>query len=305
MRDLLQVNRPGFIRRLKINYKLMKNSLLYSTSFLLFCLNLTLQAQNNGEEIFKSVCSACHTINKGRLVGPELSGVYRIRNNDWLISFIRSSQEFIKSGDTAAIAIYNEYSKIPMPDNKFSNEQILSVIEYIKTSDQNATVATGQPKKSESLSTAKTQSEVINDSLNLLYSPKTASEGKALFYGYTRFANGASPCISCHNIRDQSLMGGGKLALDLTGSYVKLGPLGLKAILTNPPFPAMKTALLNHALTENEIQPIISLLKSVGEQKYYNPIPGSDGLFFFSIGFVCALFLMVHLYIFYDNRKIQ
>ena len=131
----------------------MKKILLYSFSLLLFCVNFTLQAQNTGEEIFKSVCSACHTINKGRLVGPDLSGVYLIRNNDWLISFIRSSQKFIKSGDTAAIAIYNEYNKIPMPDNKFSNEQILSVIEYIKTSDQNASVATGQPKAPDSLTT--------------------------------------------------------------------------------------------------------------------------------------------------------
>lgn len=283
----------------------MKKIFLFPAALLLLNMTFSLQAQNNGEEIFKSVCAACHTINKGRLVGPDLSGVYQIRSNEWLISFIRSSQEFIKSGDTAAIAIYDEFSKIPMPDNKLSNEQILSVIEYIKSSDQNASVATGQPKAPDSLTTVKKQSNVINDSLNIVYSPETAAEGKALFYGYTRFANGASPCISCHNIKDQSIMGGGRLALDLTGSYVKLGQPGLKAILANPPFPAMKTALLNHALTENEIQPVISMLKSVGEQKYYNQIPDSAGLFFFSIGFVCALVLMVHLYIFYDNRKIQ
>jgi len=99
-------------------------------------------------------------------------------------------------------------------------------------------------------------------------------------------------------------MGGGRLGLDLTGAYVKLGPAGIKAILTNPAFPAMKTAMLNHALTEKEIQPIISLLKSAGEQKYTNVIPGSSGLFFFSVGSVCALVSVVLIYIFYDNRKI-
>jgi hypothetical protein len=99
-------------------------------------------------------------------------------------------------------------------------------------------------------------------------------------------------------------MGGGKLALDLTGAYVKLGPVGIKAILTNPPFPGMKTALLKHDLTQNEIQSVISLLKSLGERKYTYSIPGSAGLFFFAMGFVCALVLLVHLYIFYDNRKI-
>ena len=282
----------------------MKKNLLFTSVLLLFCLNLTLQAQSTGEEIFKSVCFACHTIKMGRKVGPDLSGVYLIRKNEWLTEFIRSSQKFIKSGDTSAIAIYNEYNKIPMPDNQLSNEQILSVIEYIKTSDQQALAAAGQPKANDSLTSADKQSEVTNDSLNILYTPQTVSEGDSLFYGYTSFANGASPCNSCHSIKDQSIMGGGKLALDLTGAYVKLGPVGIKAILTNPPFPAMKTAMLNHILTDNEIQPIISLLKSVGERKYSYEIPGSAGLFFFAIGFVCALVLLVHLYLFYDNRKI-
>ena len=100
-------------------------------------------------------------------------------------------------------------------------------------------------------------------------------------------------------------MGGGKLSLDLTDSYVKLGPLGLEAILTNPPFPVMKTAMLNHTLTENEIHALISLLKSVGEQRYTYQIPGATGLFIFTLAFICALFLMVFLYLLYDNRKIQ
>ena len=124
----------------------MKKILLYPFSLLLFCLNYNLQAQNTGEEIFKSVCSACHTIKMGRKVGPDLSGVYQIRKNEWLIRFIHSSQKFIKSGDTAAIAIYNEYNKIPMPDNHLSDEQILSVIEYIKMSDKNATASAKVPK---------------------------------------------------------------------------------------------------------------------------------------------------------------
>lgn len=283
----------------------MKRILLYPTFLLLFYINYDLEAQNSGEEIFNSVCAACHTIKMGRKVGPDLSGVYLIRENEWLIQFIRSSQRFIKSGDTAAIAIYNEYNKIPMPDNQLSDEQILGVIEFIKTTDAKSPAAAGQPKVNDSLTAAGIQSKVINDSLNLQPAPAMVSEGRSLFYGYTPFTNGASPCFSCHNIKDQSIMGGGKLALDLTGAYVKLGPVGIMAILKNPPFPAMKTALLNHNLIDNEIQPIISMLKSVGEQQYSYVIPGSAGLFFFSMGFVCALVLIVHIYIFYSDRKIS
>ena len=149
----------------------MKKILLFPVFLLLICMNFTLQAQNSGEEIFKSVCAACHTIKMGRKVGPDLSGVYLIRKNEWLTQFIRSSQKFIKSGDTAAIAIYNEFSKIPMPDNQLSDEQILSVIEFIKTSDKNATTSAAVPKGNDSLTSASKQSKVTNDSIDKQYTP--------------------------------------------------------------------------------------------------------------------------------------
>ena len=282
----------------------MKKILPFTVCLLLFFMNYSLFAQDSGEEIFKSVCAACHTINKGRLVGPDLSSVYLIRKNEWLIQFIHSSQKFIKTGDTAAVAIYNEYNKIPMPDNLLTDEQILSVIEYIKITDKNVPATAVKSKAGDSLAAIGMKSTVPNDSLGMQYTSETVPAGKALFYGYTRFAKGASPCISCHNITDQSILGGGKLALDLTGAYIKLGPAGVKAILTNPPFPAMKTAMLNHPLKEDEIQAVISLLKSVGERKYTYKIPASAGMFFFTMGFVCAILLLVHIYIFYDNRKI-
>lgn len=273
----------------------MKKTLLIPVFIFLSGINFIVQAQSNGEEIFKSVCSACHTINKGRLVGPDLSGVYQLRDEQWLIRFIRSSQQLIKSGDSSAIAIYEEYNKIPMPDNKLSDEQILSLIKYIKDSDLTTSVVSAP---------AVSLTPIPSDSLELWYNIETASMGRFLFNGHVPFKNGASPCNSCHNINDQSIMGGGLLALDLTGSYLKLGPAGIKAIIINPPFPAMKTAMNNHELTEDEIQALLSMLKSVGEQKYAYQIPGAAGLFFFAIGFVFALVLIVHIYILYDNRKI-
>ena len=226
-----------------------------------------------------------------------------IRNNEWLLRFIRSSQQFIKSGDTAAVAIYNKYNKIPMPDIQLSNDQILSVIEYIKETDR-ATLATAKSNPNDSIDLGSIEPKVQNDSLEMQYTTENISGGRDLFNGYAQFTNGASPCISCHNINDQSVMGGGKLAIDLTGAYLKLGPAGIKAILSNPPFPAMKTAMLNHDLTQDEINKVISLLKSVANPNEPNMTSDSGGLIFFTFGFVCALFLLVHIYLFYDDRKI-
>ena len=283
----------------------MKKTLLFTICLIALNMGNTMRAQNSGEEIFNSVCSACHTINAGRLVGPDLSGVYQIRNNEWLIRFIRSSQEFIKSGDPEAIAIYEEYNKIPMPDNNLTDDQIISIINYIKDTDQSAQTDTMDPAfPSDSLADKKMSAAISNDSLAIKFSREHAPAGRALFYGYTNFTNGAAPCISCHNIMDQSLMGGGRLALDLTGSYVKYGPVGITAIINNPPFPAMKAAMINHDLKEDEMQAVISLLKSVGEQKYYSKSSDSAGWIFFGFGLICALILLVHIYIFYDRRRI-
>jgi len=247
-----------------------------------------LRAQDGGEKIFESNCSACHTIGGGRLVGPDLSGVYRIRNNEWLISFIRSSQQLIKSGDSAAVAIYEEYNRVPMPDNRLSDAQILGVIDYIKASDSDVQAAGAVP-------------EIPEDSLAVIYSTEYAAAGRALFYGHSAFANGAAPCLSCHNISDQSFLGGGRMARDLTASYGNLGAAGITAIVRNSPFPAMKTALSGHDINDDEIQALISLLKAAGEQTYRTRQPG---LIFFSLGLIVALILIAHLYIFYDGRRI-
>jgi mono/diheme cytochrome c family protein len=283
----------------------MKKTLIFIVLLPVLFLSATLRAQNSGEEIFESACSSCHTINEGILIGPDLSGIYQIRNNEWLIRFIRSSQQFIKSGDTAAVAIYEKFNKIPMPDNRLTDEQILNIIDYIRVSDQNRQAAATKPViPDDSLSVKDTLFAVADDSLAIKYSSVYVPEGRALFYGYTSFTNGAAPCIYCHNIKDQSFMGGGRLALDLTGSYLKLGPAGITAMIKNPPFPAMKAAMINNDIKEHEIQAMISLLKSAGEQKYYSEIPDSAGLIFFCFGLVCALILLVHIYIFYDRRKI-
>lgn len=283
----------------------MKKILLFPLFMLVFNTGATLRAQNSGEELFKSICAACHTINGGRLVGPDLSGIYNVRNNDWLISFTRSSQQLIKSGDPEAIAIFEEYNKIPMPDNNLTDDQIQSIINYIKATDQKLQADVLESAiATDSLAAGETRPVMSVDTLEIKYSIEFASEGRALFYGYTNFINGAPPCISCHNIKDQSILGGGRLALDLTGSYIKYGAVGVTAIINNPPFPAMKAAMINQALTENETQAVVSLLKSVGEQKYYSQSTISAGWIFFGLGLVFSLILLAHIYIFYDRRKI-
>lgn len=103
-------------------------------------------AQNKaeGEKVFKSTCAACHSVGKGKLVGPDLSGVNSRRNEKWLISWIKSSQTMVKKNDPIGVKLFNEFSKIPMPDQNLSDGQIKDVLAYIKAGS--GAVAQGSKK---------------------------------------------------------------------------------------------------------------------------------------------------------------
>ncbi|MBI4209798.1 MAG: cytochrome c [Deltaproteobacteria bacterium] len=86
----------------------------------------------DGAALFQKNCTACHTIGKGKLVGPDLKGVTSKRSKEWLIQWIKSSQAMVKKGDKEAVALFNEYH-IPMPDQNLSDEEINAIYRYVKT----------------------------------------------------------------------------------------------------------------------------------------------------------------------------
>lgn len=93
-----------------------------------------LQAQDEGEQLFKA-CAACHTIGKGKLIGPDLKGVTERLEKEWLVKFIINSQEVIQSGDEYAVKIFQENNNIPMPPNNFTTGQVDAVLAYIENYD--------------------------------------------------------------------------------------------------------------------------------------------------------------------------
>ena len=88
----------------------------------------------DGAQLFQ-VCGACHTIGKGKLIGPDLYQVTQRRDREWLIKFIRNSQEVIQSGDEYAVKLFVDHNKIPMPPSTYTDEQINTVLDYIEKYD--------------------------------------------------------------------------------------------------------------------------------------------------------------------------
>ncbi|MET2983800.1 c-type cytochrome [Aureibaculum conchae] len=85
---------------------------------------------DNGKKLFNSNCAACHKL-EGKLIGPPLKGISEKREQDWLIAWIRDNEALRASGDEDAIAIYEEYNKLPMiAYPQFSDQDIIDILAY-------------------------------------------------------------------------------------------------------------------------------------------------------------------------------
>jgi mono/diheme cytochrome c family protein len=85
----------------------------------------------NGEKLFKQNCTACHMMTEAKLVGPGLKGVTDKYEKEWLIKWIRNSQELIASGDERAIKIFEEYNKSVMTSFDFSDDEFSDLLAYL------------------------------------------------------------------------------------------------------------------------------------------------------------------------------
>ena len=246
----------------------------------------TILSAGEGEDLFKKTCAACHTIGQGRLVGPDLKNVTEKRSQDWLLSFIKSSTKMINSGDTDAKAMFEEYNKLLMPDNNYTDAQVVAVLSYI---DQGGSgdAAQGAAPAVDILS------GITSENINI---------GASLFSGTQRLTNGGAACSSCHKVRDERIFSSGTLAKDLSESYDVMGSAGVAAIIKSSPFPVMNTAYKNHALTEEEVLNLTAYLKSVSKQRIYQ-LPTDFSMFFAFFGVVVFVMIFMSTVILYFKRN--
>ena len=100
-----------------------------------------------GKAIFEGNCQTCHSMDAD-VVGPALKDAHKRRGDEWLVKFIKNSQELVQAGDKDAVAIFEKFNKIPMPafGSSLSDEDVANVIAYIKAeSDKPAEVVAEVP----------------------------------------------------------------------------------------------------------------------------------------------------------------
>lgn len=251
---------------------------------------MSLNAQN-GEATFKQTCGVCHSIGKGKMVGPDLKDVNKRRSEEWILKFVKSSQTLIKSGDADAKAVFDEFGGMVMPDQNLADADIKSVIAYI--AEQSGGAVT------EPVAEAKPEAAPV-DTANVA---DLIAKGRALFEGNTAFVNGGASCLSCHNVNYKDMVAGGVLAKDLTNCFGRLGgDAGISGLLSSPPFPAMTQAFKNNPLTPDEIKAISAFLKDADNPK----APAAEGMNPLLMGgFVGFLVLFGLIMITWNKRKIS
>jgi len=85
-----------------------------------------------GRKLFEQNCSTCHNFNENA-IGPNLSGLTRQVETDWIRRFIKNPSEFFLSKDERALRLLAIY-KTEMPANlNLSDSDLNSILSYLHT----------------------------------------------------------------------------------------------------------------------------------------------------------------------------
>jgi len=86
-----------------------------------------------GKELFESeFCSECHTIGGGVEVGPDLIGVTKRRDFEWLKRIILNPEE-MELTDSIAKELYKEYEEMGMVVDELTEEEVEAIIRYLES----------------------------------------------------------------------------------------------------------------------------------------------------------------------------
>jgi cytochrome c2 len=224
-------------------------------------------AADEAASYFRQNCMSCHTIGGGRLVGPDLKDVTGRRDRAWLQRFVANPKSFLDGGDPYAARLKEEARGAVMPNISGLDEaKAGSLLEMIDRESK-------LPKSQFA-------------GLNIGDQPFTARDianGRAIILGTRRLANGGPACISCHSVDNIAMLGGGKLAPDLTKVFERLrGRRNLASWLQAPATPTMRPLFVNTSLTNDEIVSLVAYLETTA--RLPQQTGDTAGLSFFFIG---------------------
>jgi len=85
-----------------------------------------------GEYLFASRCSACHSLGQGDKMGPDLLGVTARRERTWLLRYIQVPDQVLASGDPIAKALNQKYQNVRMPNVSLGGADAAAIVSYLE-----------------------------------------------------------------------------------------------------------------------------------------------------------------------------
>lgn len=163
------------------------------------------QSAENGKKLYQTYCVACHTIGKGRLVGPDLKGVTSKRDPSWMIRWIREPDKMIAEGDPIATQLLKEYNNVPMSSFNLSEVQAKDIMAYMEaesavSSSTQATTESPNPSGVATQTSAATTATNTASAVTLQHFPEgDVEKGKSIYEAY---------CVACHTMGGDGLLAG-------------------------------------------------------------------------------------------------
>jgi mono/diheme cytochrome c family protein len=236
-------------------------------------------------DYFHQNCTMCHTVGGGRLIGPDLGGVTKLKDRGWLVRFLQDPKAMIDSGDPYAGQLLQDANGVVMPTPPGMTPALAdSVLSYLDSGPGVAQSPASGPA--------------------VFDQPFTSADialGKQIFLGQRRLANGGPACMSCHTLGTLNGLGGGHLGPDLTNEMERLGSrTGATAWLTAPPTTTMQAVFSKHPLNRDEILPLLAAIDDAGHRA--QPETNAATLTFSGLGFSGMLIGLVVLQVAWRGR---
>ncbi len=208
-----------------------------------------------GAQVYSDNCAQCHQATGLGVEGtfPPLAG----NPNSADAAYVESTVRDGLSGPIEVLGVTYDGDMAAFGD--LSDDEVAAVVAYVGTlADKDTSAPEPEP-------------EVVE--------PGDIGEGRDLFIGSTRFAEGGGACSSCHTAGDVGNLGGWSLGPDLTSTHDDLGgDVGLSAWLSNPASATMRPIFRDNPMTEAEIADVVAFLADAPNQD--EPTDPGDGLLY-------------------------
>jgi hypothetical protein len=84
-----------------------------------------------GKKVWENTgCMICHRFGARAGSGPDMNGLFERRSAEWVTRFLKNTTEMLES-DSIAIALYEDFKRIKMPQIKLTDSDIQAVMHYI------------------------------------------------------------------------------------------------------------------------------------------------------------------------------